>query len=61
VADAPESQGVNIRNRFYTVTGRWASPTAVRTRLPGRRALVYVKNNRLHYTYNVVSSSSGGS
>ena len=30
---------MNIRNRFYTVAARCASPMAVRARLPGRRAL----------------------
>ena len=61
-ADVPESQSVNIRNRSYAI-GAFVDIPA-----PGAQGVIfahgarfgghamYVKNNRLHYTYSFVGS-----
>jgi hypothetical protein len=62
VADVPESQSVNIRNRSYTVAaqvdiadGAAEGVLFAHGSLFGGHSL-YVKNNRLHYAYNFVGS-----
>jgi arylsulfatase len=61
-ADVPESQSVNIRNRSYAIGALVDIPA------PGAQGVIfahgarfgghamYVKNNRLHYTYSFVGS-----
>jgi arylsulfatase A-like enzyme len=61
-ADVPESQSVNIRNRSYSIGALVDIP------VPGAEGVLfahgarfgghalYVKNNRLHYTYSFVGS-----
>jgi hypothetical protein len=60
VADVPESQAVNIRNRSYTVAaqvdiadGAAEGVLFAHGSLFGGHSL-YVKNNRLHYAYDFV-------
>jgi arylsulfatase A-like enzyme len=62
IADVPESQSVNVRNRSYTI--------GAQVDIPGRGAegvifahgarfgghALYVKDNRLHYVYSFVGS-----
>ena len=62
IADVPESQAVNIRNRSYAIAALVDIPA------PGRRGVLfahgsrfgghalYVKDNRLHYVYSFVGS-----
>jgi arylsulfatase A-like enzyme len=62
LADVPESQAVNIRNRSYTIGAQVDIPA------PGAQGVVfahgskfgghalYVKDNRLHYVYSFVGS-----
>ncbi len=62
VAELPESQAVNIRNRAYSIGALVDIPT------PGAEGVIfahgsrfgghalYVKDNRLHYVYNFVGS-----
>jgi arylsulfatase A-like enzyme len=60
VAEVPESQAVNIRNRSYTIGALVDIPTAGAegvlfahgSRFGGHA--LYVKDNRLHYVYNFV-------
>jgi arylsulfatase A-like enzyme len=62
VADVPESQSVNIRNRSYTIGAQVDIPDgsaegvlfAHGSRFGGHA--LYVKDNRLHYAYNFVGS-----
>jgi len=63
VADVPESQAVNIRNRSYAVAAVVDIPDdategvlfAHGSRFGGHA--LYIKANRLHYVYNFVGSS----
>jgi arylsulfatase A-like enzyme len=60
VAEVPESQAVNIRNRSYTIAAQVDLPAvgargvlfAHGSRFGGHA--LYVKDNRLHYAYNFV-------
>jgi arylsulfatase len=60
VAEVPESQAVNIRNRSYTIAAQVDLPAAGSqgvlfahgSRFGGHA--LYVKDNRLHYVYNFV-------
>jgi arylsulfatase len=60
VAEVPESQAVNIRNRSYTIAAQVEIPAAGAqgvlfahgSRFGGHA--LYVKDNRLHYVYNFV-------
>jgi hypothetical protein len=62
VADVPESQSVNIRNRSYTIGAQVDIPDggaegvlfAHGSRFGGHA--LYIKDNRLHYAYNFVGS-----
>jgi arylsulfatase A-like enzyme len=62
VADVPESQAVNIRNRSYSLAAVVDIPTpgaegvlfAHGSRFGGHA--LYIKDNRLHYAYNFVGS-----
>jgi arylsulfatase len=63
VADVPESQAVNIRNRSYVVAAQVNIPDnggaegvlfAHGSRFGGHA--LYLKDNRLHYAYNFVGS-----
>jgi hypothetical protein len=62
VADVPESQSANIRNRSYTIGAQVDIPDggaegvlfAHGSRFGGHA--LYIKYNRLHYAYNFVGS-----
>jgi hypothetical protein len=62
VADVPESQSANIRNRSYTIGAQVDIPDggaesvlfAHGSRFGGQA--LYIKDNRLHYAYNFVGS-----
>lgn len=62
VAEVPESQAVNIRNRSYAlgalvdVPARGAEGCCLRTAHVSAGTRSYIKDNRLHYVYNFVGS-----
>jgi arylsulfatase len=63
IAEVPESQAVNVRNRSYTIAALVEIPApgaggvlfAHGSRFGGHA--LYIKDNRLHYTYNFVGST----